>query len=109
MADKLDRQFAEIVAELDDESLLLVVLMAHALKRKDMDLTTALEAYGQTPKQDQDDAACEVDFDLLSRIKTVCPEDESLTWGRALTRCVMRGDERKAGALQNIMRRRIAS
>ena len=105
----LDTQLAEVIGQLDDEDLLLVVLMAHALKRKDMGLNAALEAYGHIPRQDQDNAACEVDFELVGRIKTVCPDDESLTWGRALTRCVMRGDQRKAAALQDLMRRRVAS
>lgn len=104
----LDTQLAEVIGQLDDENLLLVVLMAHALKRKDMGLNAALEAYGHIARQDQDNAACEVDFELVSRIKTVCPDDESLTWGRALTQCVMRGDQRKAAALQDIMRRRVA-
>jgi hypothetical protein len=105
----LDTQLAEVIGQLDDENLLLVVLMAHALKRKDMVLNAALEAYCHIPRREQDEASCEVDFDLLGRIKTVCPEDESLTWGRALTRCVMRGDQRKAAALQDLMRRRVAN
>lgn len=105
----LEAQFTEIIGQLDEENLLLVVLMAHSLKRKDMSLNAALEAYGHIPRQDQDDAACEVDFDLLGRIKTVCPDDESLTWGRALTRCVLRGDQRKAAVLQDLMRRRVAN
>lgn len=105
----LDTRLAKVIGQLDDKDLLLVVLMAHALKRKDIGLNTALEAYGHMPRQDQDDAACEVDFDLLGRIASVCPDDESLTWGRALTRCVMRGDQHKAAALQDMMRRRVAS
>jgi hypothetical protein len=105
----LDTQFAEVIGQLDDEHLLLVLLMAHALKRKDMGLNDALEAYSHIPRHDCDDATCEVDFDLLGQIKTVCPDDESLTWGRALTQCVIRGDQSKAAALQDLMRRRVSN
>ena len=105
----LDAKLEEIIGKLDEENLLLVLLIAHALKRGDMGLNTALEAYGHIPRQEQDHGTCEVDFDLLGRIKSVCPDDESLTWGQALTRCVMRGDQRKAEALQDLMRRRVAS
>jgi len=108
MADNLNERLAEVVMQLDDENLLLVLLLAYALNRNDITLNAALEAYGHIPRTDDEGATCNVDYDLLGRIKAVCPDDEGLTWGRALTRCVLRGDEHKAAALQDIMRRRVA-
>lgn len=107
MAYELNERLSEVIDQLDDENLLLVLLLAHSLRRKDLALNAALEAYGHIPRHD-DDALCEVDYDLLGQIKVVCPDDEATTWGRALTRCVLRGDEKKAAALQGLMRRRIA-
>lgn len=108
MDDNLDVRLADVVAQIDDENLLLLMLLAYALKRNDLALNAALEAYGHIPRTDDEGATCNVDYDLLGRIKAVCPDDESLTWGRALTRCVLRGDWHKAAALQDIMRRRVA-
>lgn len=109
MENDYEERFAELVGQLDGEGMLLVLLLMHALKRKDMKLSAALEAYSQIPRQDQDDMACDIDLELLGQIRAVCPADEGLVWGRALTQCVLRGDQRKASAFQDLMRRRVAN
>lgn len=104
----LEKEFRAALAEADDETVTFWVLYSLAVHRGEQGLADAVLSAAMLPRLDGDET-CDLDFDLLGRIKTVCPDDESLTWGRALTRCVMRGDQRKAAALQDLMRRRVAS
>lgn len=109
MDDCTDAEFCEMFEELDAEHRVTVVLLINALLRGDEEMVEALGAYGRSTRTDHPEAKCEVDYDLLGRIKSVCSEDESLNWGRALVWCVERGDVNKATTLQNLMRRRVAA
>lgn len=104
----IDAELVEMIQQLDAESLSTITLLAYAITRKDRKLNAAIKAYGLIPRQDMDDANCEIDYDLLSKIKSVCPSDEGLTWGRALSQCVLRGDKRRVAAIQDLMRLRMA-
>lgn len=103
----LNTRFEGMIRELDEEDLNLVMLLMFAVKRHDDQIVGALQVYRGIARQDDEVANCAIDYDLLTRIKSGCPEEEVLAWGRALTKCIMRGDERRAAALQEIMRRRV--
>lgn len=100
-------EITELVKELDGENFATFGLMICALRRDDKILSAGLDNYGRAPRSDNNES-CIVDFGLISRIKTICDEFETSLWGRALIDCVMRGDQQKADALQNLMRRRVA-
>lgn len=104
-----EEYFCELLGRLDDEQVATFTLIMEALDRGDDAMSAALQAYGLMPRHDDPSARCEVDFDLLSNIKTICPEYERVPWARALCFAVGRGDQNKVTALQDIMRRRVAS
>ncbi len=107
--DNLVDEIIERMSELDIEDSALVALKIHALRRDDEKLSTGLDNYALTPRQDKEDVSCEIDFDLLARLKSICDEDEVLYWGRVICHSALRGDERRVEAIQGLMRCRVAN
>ncbi|MCB1335060.1 MAG: hypothetical protein KDK26_15770 [Roseivivax sp.] len=103
-----ETRFIEIIRTLDDNSLATAELMIHAAMRGDMDGCRSLaELLARPERKSFSDA--EFNFDLLDRLKALCPYSEYLAWCRTMVLCAERGDHARAEALQDLMRRRVAN
>lgn len=104
----IEKELRTLLGNADSETVNFFALYSLTLHRGDEKLAHGIASAALLSRNDFEEA-CEVDYDLLGRIKTVCPDWEALTWGRIITRCVLRGDQRKAATLQDLMRRRVAN
>ena len=105
LGDKVERIF-ESFDRSDAERQVLLVLIARCLDRRDSSLSKELEAYASEQSRDAGEL-CNVDLVLNEKIKSVCNAEETRLWERALAYCILRGDGRKADALQDLMRQRV--
>jgi len=96
--------------EADDSTKCVLMLLMITLARKDDALAEGLKAIGHMKRPDtEEDDIGEPDFALVGRLRSICPEDESLWWGRALVQAYLEGDRPRKDALLNLMQRRLAS
>lgn len=103
-------EILKLFDEADDPTKCVIMLMGYALKRKDETLWKGLEAIGhmKRPSVEEEDIG-EPDFALVGRLRSICPEDEALWWGRALVHAYLEGDRPRKDTLTDLMQRRLAS
>ena len=84
-------------------------LLIWTIGLKDEVLTAGMEALVLRAKANAEENDFEPDYDLLRRMRAVCPNGEAMDWGRALVVSLMRGDGRRAATIEALMRRRVAN
>lgn len=104
-----EAEILRIFDQADDPTKCVLMLLMITLARKDDALAEGLKAVGHMKRPDTEESDIgEPDFALVGRLRSICPEDEALWWGRALVHAYLEGDRPRKDALTDLMQRRLA-